>query len=331
MAILVAGGAGYIGSHVCKRLTQKGYDVVVYDNLSHGYRDFAKWGDFVLGDTADSHQLDLVFEKYDIEAVMHFCAFIEVGESVQDPGKYYKNNIANTINMLQAMRRHNINKFIFSSTAAVYGMPERIPIHEDDRKVQINPYGNSKWMVEQVIDAYAKAYDFNAIRFRYFNAAGCDPDAEVGEAHVPETHLIPLILDAAIGRRDNIKIFGTDYETRDGTCVRDYVHVFDLADAHIAGLQYLLDGNKGTDYFNLGSGEGFTVREMIDSVKKVTGKDFKVVETDRRPGDPAFLIADSSKVREKFGWSPKFGLDEIISTAWNWHQKLGDLRKKGLK
>lgn len=230
--------------------------------------------------------------------------------------------------MLEAMRRNNIDKFIFSSTAAVYGMPERIPIQEDDAKIQINPYGNSKWMVEQVLDSYASAYGFNSIRFRYFNAAGCDPDGDTGENHVPETHLIPLILDAAIGKRDSIKIFGTDYETKDGTCVRDYVHVNDLADAHIKGVQYLLDGNKGTDYFNLGSGEGYTVKEMIDMVKKVTKKDFKVVEVERRPGDPAYLIADSSKVKKKFGWKLDYDLEKIISTAWNWHQKLQSIKMK---
>ncbi len=328
MAILVAGGCGYIGSHVSKLLKKRGYDVVVYDNLSHGYRDNAQWGEFVMGDIGDSHQLDLVFQHYKIDAVMHFCAFIEVGESVIDPEKYYKNNIKNTINMLEAMRRNNIDKFIFSSTAAVYGMPERIPIQEDDAKIQINPYGNSKWMVEQVLDSYASAYGFNSIRFRYFNAAGCDPDGDTGENHVPETHLIPLILDAAIGKRDSIKIFGTDYETKDGTCVRDYVHVNDLADAHIKGVQYLLDGNKGTDYFNLGSGEGYTVKEMIDMVKKVTKKDFKVVEVERRPGDPAYLIADSSKVKKKFGWKLDYDLEKIISTAWNWHQKLQSIKMK---
>lgn len=317
--ILVAGGAGYIGSHVCKLLSKKGYNVIVYDNLSHGYREFAKWGSFILGDTCDPHQLDLLFTHHKIDAVMHFCAFIEVGESVVEPEKYYTNNLKNTITLLEAMRRHNVNKLIFSSTAATYGMPGKIPIEEDDPKVPINPYGWTKWMIERILEDYAAAYGFKSIRFRYFNAAGCDPDREVGEAHVPESHLIPLILDAAIGKRESIKVFGTDYETKDGTCVRDYVHVNDLADAHIKGVQYLLDGGD-CNYFNLGSGNGFSVTEMIDMVKKVTKKDFKVVITDRRPGDPAFLIAKSDKAQKTLGWKIEYGLDRIIQTAWDWHQ-----------
>ena len=327
MSILVAGGCGYIGSHVCKMLKKQGFDVVVYDNLSHGYRDYAKYGSYVMGDIADSHQLDLVFKHYNIEAVMHFCAFIEVGESVVEPEKYYKNNVQNTITLLEAMRRNTIDKFIFSSTAAVYGMPEKMPIEEDDRKIQINPYGKSKYMVEQILEDYTAAYGFKAIRFRYFNAAGADFDKEIGEAHIPETHLIPLILDAAIGKRQNIKVFGTDYETKDGTCIRDYIHVNDLAEAHILGLKYLLDGGT-TNYFNLGSGEGYSVREMIETVNRVTGKKFEVVEVERRAGDPAFLIAKSDKAKKMLGWSPKIGLDDIIGTAWNWHIELQNKKLK---
>lgn len=327
MAILVAGGAGYIGSHVCKILTKKGFDVIVYDNLSHGYRDFAKWGRFILGDTNDSHQLDLVFNHFKIDAVMHFCAYIEVGESVVEPEKYYVNNLKNTINLLEAMRRNHVDKLIFSSTAATYGMPEKIPIEEDDLKIPINPYGQTKLMIEHILEDYQKAYNFQAIRFRYFNAAGCDPDSEIGEAHIPESHLIPLILDAAIGKRDSIKVFGTDYETKDGTCIRDYVHVNDLADAHIKGLQYLLDGGK-SNYINLGSGNGFSVKEMIETVRKVTKKDFKVVEEQRRPGDPAYLIAKSDKAKQILSWKPEYSLDRIIETAWNWHQKYQNLKLK---
>jgi UDP-glucose 4-epimerase len=327
MAILVAGGAGYIGSHVCKKLSQQGFQLIVYDNLCRGYRDFARWGDFIPGDVGDPVQLELVFSKYKIEAAMHFCAFIEVGESVIEPEKYYQNNLRNTIYLLEAMRRHNVNKFIFSSTAAVYGMPEKMPIEEDDRKIQINPYGRTKWMIEQILEDYSAAYGLKTIRFRYFNAAGADPDKEIGEAHVPETHLIPLILDAAAGKRESIKVFGTDYETKDGTAVRDYVHVFDLAEAHILGLKYLLDGGA-TNYFNLGIGDGFSVREMIQVVKKVTGKDFKVIETERRAGDPPYLIAKSDKVSKTLGWKPKYSLEEIIRTAWNWHQKLQGLSLK---
>lgn len=321
MSILVAGGAGYIGSHVCKMLNQRGFDIVVYDNLSHGYKEFAKWGEFIPGDISDEKLLENVFKHYNIEAVMHFCAYIEVGESVIDPQKYYINNVSNTLTLLKVMLKNNVNKFIFSSTAAVYGMPERIPIKEDDPKNPINPYGRSKWMVEQILEDYDKSYGLKSIRFRYFNAAGADEDAEIGEAHNPETHLIPLILDAALGVREDIKIFGTDYDTKDGTCIRDFIHVNDLADAHIKGLEYLLDGGE-TDYFNLGSGEGYSVREVIETVKRVTKKDFKVVETEKRPGDPAYLIADSEKARSKLNWSPKYSLEEIIKTALKWHIKL---------
>lgn len=321
MAILVAGGAGYIGSHVCKNLSKRGYEVIVYDNLSHGYHDFAKWGNFILGDTCDSTQLDLVFTKNKIDAVMHFCAFIEVGESVVEPEKYYTNNLKNTINLLEAMRRHHVNKMIFSSTAATYGMPVKIPIEEDDVKIPINPYGRTKLMIEHILEDYSQAYGLKNIRFRYFNAAGADPDKEIGEAHVPESHLIPLVLDAAIGRRDSIKIFGTDYETKDGTAIRDYIHVYDLADAHIRGVQYLLDGGE-TNYFNLGVGDGFSVREVIDTVKKVTKKDFKVVETERRAGDPPYLIAKSDKAKSFLGWKIKYNLEDMVKTAWEWHQIL---------
>ncbi len=318
MAILVAGGAGYIGSHVCKLLTKRGFDVIVYDNLVHGYREFAKWGEFILGSTGDAGQLDILFSHYKIDAVMHFCAFIEVGESVVDPEKYYVNNLKYTINLLEAMNKYKVNKLIFSSTAAVYGMPEKIPIEEDDLKIPINPYGRTKWMIEQIIEDYSAAYGLQCIRFRYFNAAGADPDKEIGEAHIPESHLIPLVLDAAAGKRDSIKIFGTDYETKDGTCIRDYVHVNDLADAHIKGVQYLLDGGK-TNYFNLGVGDGFSVREVIDTVKKVTKKDFKVVETERRPGDPAYLIAKSDKAKKILDWKVEYNLEDMVRTAWNWH------------
>lgn len=320
MSILVAGGAGYIGSHVCKMLSNKGYDVIVYDNLSHGYKSFAKWGEFIPGDISDEQLLDNVFKHYNIEAVMHFCAYIEVGESVKDPQKYYINNVSNTITLLKVMLKNNIKKFIFSSTAAVYGHPERIPIKEDDPKNPINPYGRSKWMVEQILEDYDKAYGLKSIRFRYFNAAGADEETEIGEAHNPETHLIPLILDAALGVREDIKIFGTDYDTKDGTCIRDFIHVNDLADAHIKGLEYLLNGGE-TDYFNLGSGDGYSVREVIEAVKRVTKTNFKVVEADRRPGDPPYLIANSEKARKKLGWSPKYSLEEIIETAFKWHLK----------
>ena len=318
MTILVAGGAGYIGSHVCKMLSQKGYNVIVYDNLSYGYKKFAKWGDFVLGDIGDKNLLSLVFKNYKIDAVMHFCAFIEVGESVINPEKYYKNNLFNTIILLEAMKEAGINKFIFSSTAAVYGMPEKFPIEEDDKKTPINPYGRTKYMVENILEDYSKSYDFRSVSFRYFNASGASFDKDIGEAHNPESHLIPLILDAAIGKRECIKVFGTDYETKDGTAIRDYIHVLDLASAHIAGLEYLLQGGK-TDYFNLGCGEGFSVKEIIENVKKITKKDFKIVETERRAGDPPVLIASSKKAETILGWKRKYFLDDIIKSAWEWH------------
>lgn len=324
MTVLVAGGAGYIGSHVCKMLRERGYDVVVIDNLSHGYKSFTRYGEFVLGDISDENLLDLLFKTYKIDAVMHFCAYIEVGESVVDPYKYYQNNVSNTLTLLNSMLKHDVKYFIFSSTAAVYGMPQRIPIKEDDPKMPINPYGKSKYMVEQILDDFDRAYGLKSIRFRYFNAAGADESLEIGEAHEPETHLIPLILDAALSVRDSIKIFGTDYETKDGTCIRDFVHVNDLADAHIKGLEYLISEKK-TDYFNLGSGSGFSVREVIEKVKEVTKVDFKVEEVDRRPGDPAYLIADNTKARKILGWEPKYDLEKIIQTAWNWHKVL---RKK---
>ncbi|SHH44091.1 UDP-glucose 4-epimerase GalE [Thermosipho atlanticus] len=321
MTVLVAGGAGYIGSHVCKKLHERGYKVVVYDNLVHGYKEFVKWGEFVLGDISDEQLLDKVFKQYNIDAVMHFCAFIEVGESMINPQKYYTNNVSATLTLLKVMLNNKIDKFIFSSTAAVYGIPERVPISEDDRKVPINPYGKSKWMIEQILEDYDKAYGLKSIRFRYFNAAGADESGEIGEAHVPETHLIPLILDAALGIRENVKIFGTDYNTKDGTCVRDFVHVNDLAEAHVKGLEYLLDGGS-TNYFNLGSGEGYSVKEVIETVKRVTKKDFKVLETSRRPGDPPYLIADSTKAKRILDWRPIYSLESIIRTAWNWHRNM---------
>lgn len=326
MYILVAGGAGYIGSHVCKMLTKRGYSVIILDNLSHGYREACIYGEFIEGDISDKNLLNEIFRKYDVKAVMHFCAYIEVGESVIEPEKYYINNVSNTLTLIEAMRVNDINNFIFSSTAAVYGIPKKIPIEEDDLKSPINPYGMSKYMIENILDDYTKAYNFNSIRFRYFNASGADTDCEIGERHIPETHLIPLILQAASGHRESIKIFGTDYPTEDGTAVRDYVHVNDLADAHIKGLEYLLNGGT-SNYFNLGSGNGYSVREVIDTVRKVTGKDFNVIETERREGDPPYLVAQSIKAEKMLGWKISFSLEEIVKTAWNWHLTLSD---KGL-
>lgn len=321
MNVLVAGGAGYIGSHVCKLLSKQGYNVIIYDNLSHGYEFLAKYGKFVLGDIGDRKHLELTLKNYKIDVVMHFCAYIEVSESIQNPRKYYHNNLYNALNLLDTMLDVGVNKIIFSSTAAVYGIPENIPIDEEEAKNPINTYGRTKWMVEQALKDYSDAHGLKYVAFRYFNAAGADPDGELGEAHEPETHLIPLILDAALGVRKSIKIFGTDYPTPDGTCIRDYIHVNDLATAHIKGIEFLFQGNN-SDYFNLGNGTGFSVREIIDTVKKVTKTNFPVEEVERRPGDPPILIAKSDKAKKILNWTPEYGIEDIIKHAWNWHRKL---------
>lgn len=320
--ILVVGGAGYIGSHTCKALYQKGYEVVVYDNLSYGHKEFVKWGDFVLGDLCDKDVLDKVFCEHKIDALMHFAAFAYVGESVQKPHKYYQNNVCATINLLEAMRKHGVKKIIFSSTCATYGQPKYTPIDELHPQNPINPYGRTKLMVEQILDDYSKAYDFRFVALRYFNAAGCDEDAQIGEKHNPETHLIPLALDAAIGKRQDVKIFGTDYDTKDGTAIRDYIHVSDLANAHILAFEYLCSGGM-SDVFNLGNEQGFSVKEVIECAKKITKIDFEVVNAPRRAGDPSVLVGSSEKIISKLGWKPRLNsLETIIQTAWNWHKKL---------
>ena len=321
--ILITGGAGYIGSHTNKALHKAGYDTVVVDDLSKGYENFIKWGNFENYNTGSS-DLREVFEKYDIDAVMHFAAFISVGESVEFPQKYFKNNYKNTLNLLKLMREFGVDKFIFSSTAAVYGNPQKIPITEDQDLKPINPYGHSKFITEKALQREAEKGDFNYVSLRYFNAAGCDFDGEIGELHDPETRLIPLIVDAAIGKRESISIFGDDYDTPDGTCIRDYIHVNDLADAHIKAYEYLCSENE-SNVFNLGNGEGYSVREVIDMCKKVTGCDFEVVVDERRDGDPARLIADSSKIREKLGWTPQYDLSKIVESAWMWHKKINSL------
>ncbi|MCP4077557.1 MAG: UDP-glucose 4-epimerase GalE, partial [Gammaproteobacteria bacterium] len=293
MNILVVGGAGYIGSHMVKMLSQAGHHVVTLDNLSTGYRDAVKYGEFIEGDIADSLMLDKVFTATAFDGVMHFASYIEVGESVIDPGKYFRNNFSNTLNLLDAMVRHNVKNFIFSSTAAIFGEPEYVPIDESHPKNPINPYGKSKLMVEQALDDYEKAHGLQSVCLRYFNAAGADPDGELGERHNPETHLIPLILQAASGRRDAISIFGRDYSTADGSCVRDYIHIVDLCSAHLIALTKLVNGS-GSKRYNLGNGNGFSVVEVIEVVKQVTSRSFKVIEVERRLGDPATLVADST-------------------------------------
>lgn len=320
--ILIVGGAGYIGSHTNKVFTEAGYETLVLDNLSYGHEEAIKWGKFVQCDIKDFDDLDNVFEEYDITAVVHLSSYIEVGESVVNPEKYYTNNVVNTMNLLKVMLKHDVKKFIFSSTCATYGIPQKIPLVEDHPQNPINPYGRTKLMVEQILKDYDVAYGLKSVILRYFNASGADKSGEIGEAHDPESHLIPLILDAAIGKRENIKIFGTDYDTEDGTCIRDYIHVTDLADAHMLALKYLDEGNDSNE-FNLGNGKGFSVREVIESVKKVTGRDFKVVETERRPGDPAILIGSSQKAKDILKWNPQYvDIDTIVESAWNWHKKL---------
>jgi len=316
--VLVVGGAGYIGSHMVWLLGQKGVNVVTLDNLSSGHRDAVLHGKFVHGDIADRLILDKVFSEHNIDAVMHFASFIQVGESVQDPAKYYHNNVVNTLNLLNAMRTHNVGRFIFSSTAAIFGEPEYSSIDEAHPKWPINPYGWSKLMVEQALADYDRAYGLKSVCLRYFNAAGAHPDSLIGERHDPETHLIPLILQAASGRRQNITVFGRDYKTPDGTCIRDYIHILDLAEAHWLALQYLqADGQ--TTAFNLGNGNGYSVESVIQAARRVTGKAIPVQEGQRREGDPARLVANADKIKLKLGWQPAYAdLDVIVAHAWQW-------------
>jgi UDP-glucose 4-epimerase len=292
--------------------------VVTLDNLSTGYRDAVKYGEFVEGDIADSSILDQVFSSTMFDGVMHFASYIEVGESVIDPGKYFRNNFSNTLNLLDAMVRHDVKNFIFSSTAAIFGEPDYVPIDEKHPKKPINPYGKSKLMVEQALDDYEKAHGLQSVCLRYFNAAGADPDGELGERHNPETHLVPLILQAASGRRDAISIFGRDYSTADGSCVRDYIHIVDLCSAHLIALTKLVKGS-GSKRYNLGNGNGFSVIEVIEVVKKVTSRSFNVIEAERRPGDPATLVADSTLARSELNWVPEYDdLSVITQHAWEW-------------
>ncbi|MBM0742523.1 UDP-glucose 4-epimerase GalE [Phormidium sp. CLA17] len=322
--ILVTGGAGYIGSHAVLALQQAGYEVVVLDNLAYGHQDIANdvlKVKLVVGDTCDRALLDSLFATHDIAAVMHFAAYTYVGESVTDPAKYYRNNFVGTLTLLEAMMAASINKFVFSSTCATYGVPKAVPIPEDHPQDPISPYGVSKLMIEQVLKDFDSAYQFKSVRFRYFNAAGADPAGQLGEDHVPETHLIPLVLLTALGKRDSISIFGTDYPTPDGTCIRDYIHVTDLAAAHVLGLEYLLKGGD-TTAFNLGNGNGFSVKEVIEAARQITGREIKAVECPRRPGDPPALVGSSDRARSILGWNPQYAeINQIIAHAWNWHQK----------
>ncbi|WP_338470713.1 UDP-glucose 4-epimerase GalE [Niallia sp. XMNu-256] len=319
--ILVVGGAGYIGSHLVKELV-KDREVVVLDNLSTGH----KWAIdekaiFVQGDLGNESDLEKVFSTYPIKAVMHFAANSLVGESVVDPMKYYENNVSATLTLLKAMKKYGVENFIFSSTAATYGIPEVDIITEETPTHPINPYGRSKLMVEQVLADYAKAYGLHYVVLRYFNAAGAFETAEIGEDHNPETHLIPIILQHLLGQRESIAVFGSDYPTPDGTCIRDYIHVTDLATAHILALEALLSGKKETATYNLGNGLGYSVKEVIETCEKVTGKKANAIMSDRREGDPAQLVASSDKIYRELGWKAQYNLEDIISSAWKWHSK----------
>lgn len=319
--ILIVGGAGYIGSHVNKALNKEGYQTVVFDNLSSGKKDLVKWGEFFEGDLGKIEDIRGVFKKYSIDAVMHFAAFKAVGESVVNPQKYYKNNVSNTLNLFEVMMENKVNKFIFSSSAAVYGTPQYIPIDEKHPQSPINPYGETKLTIEHIMRDYSTAYDFKYVSLRYFNACGADVEGETGEWQGSSANLIPMILDAVIGAREDIKVFGTDYPTKDGTCIRDYIHVTDLAQAHVLALKYLTDGGQSVA-LNLGNGNGFSVKEVVEMVRKVTGVDFKIINADRRAGDPPELIADSTKAKELLKWEAKyFDLETIVSSAWNWHKQ----------
>ena len=319
--ILVTGGAGYIGSHACKALFKAGYTPITFDNLVYGHERAVKWGPFERGDILDRARLDEVLDQYKPLAIVHFAAYAYVGESVIDPGKYYNNNVVGSLNLLEAARDHGISKFVFSSTCATYGVPQCSPIDETHQQYPINPYGASKLMVERMLADFGVAHELQSVSLRYFNAAGADIDGDIGEDHDPETHLIPLVLDAAAGVRPDITIFGSDYNTPDGTCVRDYVHVSDLADAHVLALKALEQG-MSTTAFNLGNGQGFSVQELIDVAKNVTNRGIMVKNGPRRAGDPDRLVGDANKAINELGWAPKLsGLDAIISSAWQWHQR----------
>ena len=319
--ILVTGGAGYIGSHYVQYAVKQGAEVVVLDNLSYGHREAVPADvPFVEGEMGDRSLLDSVFTKYSIEAVVHFAAFAYVGESVTAPSKYYHNNTVGALSVLDAMHDHNVRAFVFSSTCATYGDPQYTPMDETHPQNPINPYGESKFFVERILKAYDRAYGLKFTALRYFNAAGADPEGRIGESHGPETHLIPLVLQVAAGARPNISVFGADYDTPDGTCIRDYIHILDLAAAHDLALKRLTAGGA-SDFYNLGTERGYSVREVIATCEKVTGKPIPTIEAPRRAGDPPRLVASALKVRTDLGWKPRYqDLDPIVTTAWNWEK-----------
>ncbi|GES43231.1 UDP-glucose 4-epimerase [Rhizobium dioscoreae] len=318
--VLVVGGAGYIGSHTCLDLANKGFKPVVYDNFSNGHREFVKWGPAEEGDIRDRARLDEVLAKHKPAAILHFAALIEVGESVKDPVAFYENNVIGTLTLLSAAQAAGVKAFVFSSTCATYGLPQSVPLDENHQQVPINPYGRTKYIVEQALADYDQYKGLRSVILRYFNAAGADFEGRIGEWHTPETHAIPLAIDAALGRRQGFKVFGSDYDTRDGTCVRDYIHVLDLADAHVRAVQYLLDGGDSVA-LNLGTGTGTTVKELLGTIETVSNRPFPVEYVGRREGDSTTLVANNDKARDILGWSPQYDLTEIIQSAWNWHAK----------
>ena len=319
--VLVTGGAGYIGSHACKSLARAGYRPVAYDSLVRGHRDAVRWGPFVEADLADTERLADTVKRFDVAAVMHFAAFAYVGESMTNPELYFRNNVGNSMRLLEAMHGARVRHIVFSSTAAIYGNPDRVPIPESAPQRPVNPYGESKLMVERMLHWYGAAHGVTHATLRYFNAAGADPECEIGEDHEPETHLIPLVLQAALGRRAQIDVLGTDYPTPDGTAIRDYIHVQDLAEAHVRAVEHLLRGGASLE-LNLGTGTGHSVREVIAAAARVTGRRVPQREAARRPGDPPVLVAEASRAREALGWVPALSsLDTILATAWAWHNR----------
>lgn len=319
MQILVTGGAGYVGSHAARLLERAGHSVWVYDNLSQGHRGAVPKGRLIEGDVGDRQRVESVLREKRIEAVMHFAAFALVGESVADPAKYYQNNVVASLSLLEAMRAAGVKQIVFSSTTATYGVPEQVPITEDERQEPINPYGFAKLVIEHALADYAHAYGFGYAALRYFNAAGASPEGDLGEDHDPESHLIPIVLSVALGQRDKITIFGDDYPTPDGTCIRDYIHVDDLGDAHVKALARLRSG-EGLK-LNLGTGQGYSVREVIDACRRVTGHAIPEVVGARRPGDPPELVADSRRAQAQLDWEPRYAdINTIVETAWRWHK-----------
>jgi UDP-glucose 4-epimerase len=319
MTVLVTGGAGYIGSHTVRKLSEKGYDVVILDNLSRGHiESVPKNVHFENVDLLNESALNNAIKRHNVDAVIHFAAFAYVGESVENPGLYYRNNVVGSFNLIKVINELGIKKIVFSSTCSIYGNPENIPISEKEPAYPINPYARTKYIIENILNDFDTSHGLKYVALRYFNAAGDSDDGTIGESHDPEPHLIPLVLYTALGKRESIKIYGDDYPTKDGTCIRDYIHVNDLADAHIKALVYL-EKNEST-VINLGTGNGYSVKEIVDAARKITGKEIKSEIVGRRPGDPAILIADNKKAKEVLGWIPEYNLDRILETAWNWHK-----------